>query len=252
MAASTRLLLYLFELELRRARAIFRHDEITLHPVRADLVGMRAVAAAGEHAVFLYRFVELGMVESRTVAPVSFALAAMWRCESMYVCMFLMLHSGSLYHRRPARSRRNRRRSTGLPRSSTWNVNEIVPSVWPGVNHIVTVDSPSVIFMPSVATMSRFGAMLVKRFGTFSTRSQSGPRHHDARIVARLDHLGAADVVLMGMRDDQVLDVLRIEPELLHAADDELFGVVRIDRVDQDDAFARRQRPCGWTLPPTK
>ena len=40
-----------------------------------------------------------------------------------------------------------------------------MPGVWPGVSQMVTVVSPSVIFMPSVATMSRFGAMVLYRFG---------------------------------------------------------------------------------------
>ena len=44
----------------------------------------------------------------------------------------------------------------------------------PTMNQMFTVDPPSVSFMPSLPTMSRLGAMVLKRFGTFSTRSQSG------------------------------------------------------------------------------
>ena len=50
---------------------------------------------------------------------------------------------------------------TVRPRSSAVNVYDSVPGVWPGVVQIVTVRPPSVIFIPSVATMSRFGAIVL-------------------------------------------------------------------------------------------
>ncbi len=66
---------------------------------------------------------------------------------------------------------------------------------------------------------------------------------HDARLEAVLHHARAADVVAVAVADDDGLHVGRIEPELLQAADDRLLRIVVVERVDQDDAFARGQRP---------
>ena len=37
---------------------------------------------------------------------------------------------------------------SGLPRSCTWKIPEIVPGVWPGIRYMVTFLPPSVIFVP--------------------------------------------------------------------------------------------------------
>ena len=47
----------------------------------------------------------------------------------------------------------------------------------------------------------------------------------------------------MGVGDENILDVLRIEADLLHPADDQFLGVVGIDRIDEDDPLSRRQSP---------
>ena len=52
----------------------------------------------------------------------------------------------------------------------------------------------------------------------------------------------------MGVRDENISDVLRIEPELPHPADDQFLRVVGIDRVDQDDPLPRRQSPGRMDL----
>ena len=69
------------------------------------------------------------------------------------------------------------------------------------------------------------------------------PGVHKDALTAILEHFRAADMVAMRMRDDHVLDVACVEPEPLHPADDQLLGVVRVDRVDQNEALARLQRP---------
>src|SRR5260221_9933133 len=58
-ALSDRLLL---QPDLGRARAALHHPEIALHPVGPDLVGVRPVAAAREHAVLVVCVVELRVV----------------------------------------------------------------------------------------------------------------------------------------------------------------------------------------------
>ena len=85
-------------------------------------------------------------------------------CESIYVWKFWMPGSGVLLTKLNAVPPEYAT-LTARPRSRTENVNDSVPGVWPGVAHIVTVVSPRVIFMPSVATMSRLGAMVLYRFG---------------------------------------------------------------------------------------
>src|SRR5262249_22807989 len=53
-----------------------------------------------------------------------------------------------------------------------------------------------------------------------------------------------ADMVCVSVRDQDIFDGLWIEAELSHSVHDQFFGVVREDRVDQDNALARRQSPC--------
>jgi hypothetical protein len=55
-------------------------------------------------------------------------------------------------------------------------------------------------------------------------------------------------MIAVRVRDDDVFDGCRIEAELFQAADDGVFGGVFVERVDQDDAVARGQRPGGMNL----
>ena len=76
------------------------------------------------------------------------------------------------------------------------------------------------------------------------------PPHHHVGAVALLKHLRAPDVVTVSVRDDDVFDVLRIESELAQAADDLLVGVVGVERVEDDDSLAGRERPGAVDLAP--
>ena len=69
--------------------------------------------------------------------------------------------------------------------------------------------------------------------------------HDDFRAVPALQERGALVVIAVRVADEHVLDVVRIEAERLHAVDD--LGVDRVieQRVDYDDALARRERPGG-------
>ena len=61
--------------------------------------------------------------------------------------------------------------------------------------------------------------------------------------VAVLHQFGSAHMIGMRVADDHVLDLRRIEAQLLQAADDLLLRVVREQRVDEDDSLAGGQRP---------
>ena len=67
--------------------------------------------------------------------------------------------------------------------------------------------------------------------------------HDDARTVAFLHQFGAADFVLMGMRNNDVFDLGRIEPELFQAADDDILRVINALCVVKDDSIAGGQSP---------
>jgi hypothetical protein len=67
--------------------------------------------------------------------------------------------------------------------------------------------------------------------------------HHDPR-TAPLQHLRAADVIAVGMRNDHVLDVVGIESQPPHAADDQLVRVIRVERVENDEALAGLKGPA--------
>ncbi len=103
--------------------------------------------------------------------------------------------------------------------------------------------SPSVTFWPSarhdVALGLAVRESVDRAFNEFPVRLA----HDEARLEAILHQLGAADMVAVGVADDDVFDVGRIEAELLQAADDRFLRIVVVERVDQDDAFARGQRP---------
>ena len=70
-----------------------------------------------------------------------------------------------------------------------------------------------------------------------------GHTHDDACAEVLLQIGGAAEVIAVGVRNDHVFDVSRVEAKLAHAADDGLLDVVVEHRVEQDDALRRRQRP---------
>src|SRR5262245_38764677 len=66
-----------------------------------------------------------------------------------------------------------------------------------------------------------------------------GPTHNNSRTVPCLQHLGPSDVIDMSMGDDYILDVLRVETELLHSTDDQLLEVIRIYSIYQNDTTLR-------------
>ena len=74
-------------------------------------------------------------------------------------------------------------------------------------------------------------------------RSVVGGRHHHLRAVAFLQELRAAGVIQMGMADDDVLDVGRVEADRRQSVHDLVLDRVIEDRVDEDDAVRRRHRP---------
>ena len=70
-----------------------------------------------------------------------------------------------------------------------------------------------------------------------------GRRHHHVRLGAVLKELRAAGMIEVAVADDDVLDVRRIESELLQPADHFVLDRVVEDRVDDDDAGGRHDRP---------
>src|SRR5215510_2864413 len=101
----------------------------------------------------------------------------------------------------------------------------IVPAVWPGSRYKVTVLPPSVIFMPSVAIMSRLGLPVGKPLTDSSTKSQS-PAPMTIRTITLLHQFRPADFILMGMGNDDVFHLRRIEPKFFHAADNDVLRVI--------------------------
>jgi hypothetical protein len=63
-----------------------------------------------------------------------------------------------------------------------------------------------------------------------------------------LHQFGAADMVAMGMTNDDVFDVVGIEAELLQTSDDRFVGRVFVKRIDQDNALAGGERPGRMDL----
>ena len=110
---------------------------------------------------------------------------------------------------------------------------EIVPSVWPGVMYSVSVVSPSVSFMPSVATMSRFGLGSL----LLSSRSQSAADRMTRAPKWSCRNFAPPEWSKWPWLTIDVLDRRRIEPELLQPADDFVFDRVVEDGVDDDDAL---------------
>jgi hypothetical protein len=112
---------------------------------------------------------------------------------------------------------------TVRPRSNAVNVYDSVPGVWPGVVQIVTVRPAERDLHPvgrNDVTLGRHRLVAVRIFlDSLPVRCP----HDDTRAVFLLDDFGAADVIGVGVRDDEVLDLLRIEPQLLHPADDQFL-----------------------------
>src|SRR5712671_2879453 len=77
----------------------------------------------------------------------------------------------------------------------------------------------------------------------FLNRIPIGAAHDDSGAKTLLHQLGAADMVAVGMGDDDVFHRGRIEPEFPQGAHDRLLGGIVVERIDQDDALAARQRP---------
>ena len=67
-----------------------------------------------------------------------------------------------------------------------------------------------------------------------------GHAHDDARAEGLLQIGGAAEVIVVRMADDHVLDVGRVEAELAHAADDGVRAF--ISSRARDDAVALASR----------
>ena len=68
--------------------------------------------------------------------------------------------------------------------------------------------------------------------------------HHGLRAGQLLDVLAAAGVIEMVVAEDQVLDLLRVELQLLHRRDDDVLRVIlAVHRVEQDVAVVRRDQP---------
>ena len=66
----------------------------------------------------------------------------------------------------------------------------------------------------------------------------------DARLVLLHEVVRAAVVVAMGVRDDDELDLRRVEAQLDHAALDEFLRLARVVQgIDEDDAVGGLQRP---------
>src|SRR5579864_1234867 len=70
-----------------------------------------------------------------------------------------------------------------------------------------------------------------------------GTAHDDPGTKPVLHEFGSAYVIGMRMADDYVLHFCRIEAQLFQPAHDFFLGVVRPERVDEDDSLARGQRP---------
>ena len=118
---------------------------------------------------------------------------------------------------------------------------EIVPRVCPGVRWSVSVVSPSVELLA-------FGGhhvllRLAPRSGGAPKQLPVGLGNHDARVVAVLQERGPADVIVVCVAHEDVLDLGRIEAELAQPADHLVLDRVVENRVDDDDAGRGDDRP---------
>ena len=74
--------------------------------------------------------------------------------------------------------------------------------------------------------------------------------HENLRTVTLLQKCRAAPVVVVRMADDDVLDVVRVEPKCRQTIDDGLLPVRNHHRLEQNNAFGCRQRPRGNIVHP--
>src|SRR5207302_862334 len=58
-----------------------------------------------------------------------------------------------------------------------------------------------------------------------------------------LQNFGPADMIAVRVRDDHVFDLRRIETQLFQAADNLFLGVVREERIENNDSLAAGERP---------
>lgn len=119
---------------------------------------MRPVATAGEHTVLIDGVIELGMIGQQHAG---FRFGGF--CGDMFLRVDVRL---KIFNARVGRVV-DEVKGCAAGVSDVYrlalveNAEDIVPGVCPGVSQMVTAVSPSVIFMPSVATMSRLGAMVL-------------------------------------------------------------------------------------------
>src|SRR5437773_1201742 len=64
------------------------------------------------------------------------------------------------------------------------------------------------------------------------------------RAIGVMQILRSSEVIPVGVRDKDVLDLSGLQAKLLQTSDDEFLGLVRVvQRVDEDDPFAGLDRP---------
>ena len=86
------------------------------------------------------------------------------------------------------------------------------------------------------------------RGGTRERRFPICRAHHDLCAIPALEQRGALIVITVRVADQHVLDLARIETERRQPLDNlRLDGVIE-QRVDEDDAVGRRERPGGVNL----
>ena len=232
----------LFQFQLRRPGATLHDLEIALDPIGAELVRMRTVAAPGEHSVLVDRIVELRVVREKDGRTGRGGLRGHVLLRVDIGLEILDARIRRVVHeieRRAARIRHVDRPAAVQHREGVGQrARRMAGSEPDGHGRLAERDLHAVGGDDVALRRHRLVPVRILR-----NQIPVGPAHDDARAVPSLQHLGAADVVAMGVGDDDILDVLRIEAELLHPADDQFLGVVGKDRVEEDDPVARRQRP---------
>src|ERR1700680_1803196 len=69
------------------------------------------------------------------------------------------------------------------------------------------------------------------------------------RVIGVLEVLGAAEMIVMAVRKDDIFHLRRIEAQLFVAANNDALGFLCIiESVDLDDAAASHQRPRGHDI----
>lgn len=101
-------------------------------------------------------------------------------------------------------------------------IGETVPEVWPGVQCSWIVVPPSVSCCPSAISRSRVGALSGR---VRAMRSQSAGCHQNTCSVAVGEVLRAAEMVIVAMGDNDVLDRLRIGSQLAQPGYENALGL---------------------------